>query len=276
MDVVKKTKECAFHLSDIKDDICMEDEVIDKLKTFAKNIKKINVLNPKDTVEKLKKIYNCDSESCLLTQDDIRTNIGESTANDQLEKRFKPSGPFDSDEWFSNINIDKVLDQIAIKYKEKKFLHIEFQMRDFEKAGGTLSNIDLAEEYNRGIRCFGVVFNTDISSGNGEHWFSIYGDLTKEPFTIEYFNSTGEEPLPEITTWMKNTKHKMEKKLNKKVKDVVVTKIVNQKDRHSCGSYSLYYIISRLEGVPYTHFSKNKIGDKVMHEFRYHLFRKEK
>ena len=46
----------------------------------------------------------------------------------------------------------------------------------------------------------------------------------------------------------------MEKTLNKKVEDVVVTKIVNQADNHSCGSYSLYYIISRLEGVPYSHF----------------------
>ena len=69
----------------------------------------------------------------------------------------------------------------------------------------------------------------------------------------------------------------MEKTLNKKVNDIIVTKIVNQVDNHSCGSYSLYYIISRLDGIPYKHFSNIKIGDETMHKFRKeHLFRQSK
>ena len=164
--------------------------------------------------------------------------------------------------------------QIERKYKSKNFLHIEFQMRDFEKANGSLSKIDMVEEYKKGVRCFGVIFNTDVSSGNGEHWFAIFGDFSKTPLTIEYFNSSGDDPLPEIAKWMKDTKNKLEKELKKPAKDVIVTKLINQEDNHSCGSYSLYYIISRLEGVPFEYFTKNIIGDKKMHEFRYHLFRK--
>ena len=278
MELPKNPKECAFHIDvDGKKEICMEDAIIDELKTYATNIKKLNVSGKKDTIDKLKEVLDCQTESCILTKSEIKDAIGHDKAVKQLDERFKPEGPFDSDQWFSNINIDKVLDQIAIKYKKKKFLHIEFQMRDFEKVGGELSKIDLAKEYERGIRCFGVVFNTDYSAGNGQHWFAIYGNFSKEPFTIEYFNSTGQAPLPEISSWMKKTKHHMEKTLNKKVEDVAVSKIVNQADNHSCGSYSLYYIISRLEGVPYSHFSKTKIGDAVMHEFRkHHLFRQSR
>lgn len=276
MEIPHEPKECAFHIDSDKNETCMEDGVINKLREFAKNVKQIEVTDKKDTIIKLKKILNCDSESCILTKGEIKDFIGHDETSKQLATRYKPEGPFDSFAWFSNINIDNVLKQISKKYKDKKFLHIEFQMRDFEKVGGTLSRIDLAEEYkNNGVRCFGVVFNTDYSSGNGQHWFSIFGNFHTEPFTIEYFNSAGDEPLPEIASWMKKTKHHLEKTLGKKVNDIVVTKIINQSDNHSCGSYSLYYIISRLEDVPYEYFTKNKIGDSLMHKFRKnYLFRK--
>jgi len=279
METVKQTDDCAYGLKKNKGDICMEEAVVDKLKKFMEKDKKIVVKNSIDVINNLKKIYNCKYESCLLKQNEIVDVIGDNEVSNQLYSRFKPHGPYDSTQWFSNVNIDKVLDQIADKFKHKKFLHIEFQMRDFADTGGTLSRIDLAEEYNKGMRCFGVVFNTDKSSGSGEHWFSIFGDLSKEPFTIEYFNSAGGQSyddLPEISLWMKDTRNYLCKKLSKKAIDVVVTSIVNQSDNHSCGSYSLYYILSRLEGTPYKYFEKNKIGDKLMHEFRFNLFRKEK
>jgi hypothetical protein len=186
----------------------MEDGVIEELKTFATNVKKIsNMKNNIDVIDKLKKVYDCKNESCILVQGEIRDVLGKNVADEQLANRFKPEGPWDSYQWFSNFNIDGVLDQIAEKYKEKKFLHIEFQMRDFEKVGSKLAQIDLAKEYERGIMCFGVVFNTDVSSGSGLHWYAIYGDFNKEPFTIEYFNSSGEDPQTEISSWMKKTKN---------------------------------------------------------------------
>jgi hypothetical protein len=273
MDLLKETNECAFNI-EAKSGVCMDDTIVNKLEKYATDVKNLIVKRGKDTIDKLKNIFNCKNESCLLTKSEIKDVIGHGTAENQLDNRFKPEGPFDSNEWFSNVNIDKVLEQIAIKYKEKKFLHIEFQMRDFESTGSELSKIDLAKEYNNGVRCFGVVFNTDISSGRGQHWFSIFGDFNSEPFTLEYFNSTGQDPLPEISQWMKKTKHHMEKTLDKKVNDIIVSKISNQSDNHSCGSYSLYYIISRLDDIPYKYFTKNKIGDTTMHTFRqHHLFR---
>lgn len=278
MEITKEIKECAFHIKN-NNGICMEDEFINELKTFAKSIKKITITDKKDTVNTLKKILDCNTESCILTKQEVKNFIGNDKVSKQLEARFKPEGPYNSDDWFSNFDIDKVLDQVAIKFKDKNFLHIDFQMRDFAKnSNSELVKTDLAAEYKKGIRCFGVVFNTDYSKNNGQHWFAIFGDFSKKPFTIEYFNSSGEPPLPEITAWMEKTKHHLSKEIpDIKVETVIVSNIVNQTDNHSCGSYSLYYIISRLEGIPYEYFTKNKIGDELMHVFRkYYLFRHSK
>jgi hypothetical protein len=270
----KKGNDCAFNVTSNGSSVCMEDEVIKKLQTFIKNIKKLDVSDEKDTILQLKKIYNCNSESCILSQEEVKQNIGHSEVEKQLTERYKPSGPLDKKEWLSNVHIDDVLGQISKKFADKKFKHIPFQMRDFQEMNSELATTDFVREYKEnGIRCFGVVFNDDKSTGGGTHWTAMYGDFTKEPFTIEHFNSSGAGPKNEMREWMVKTKHKLEKELGKKVEVREVSKIEHQKDQSSCGPYSLYYIISRLEGIPYTSFEKHRIPDSVMWDFRHHLFR---
>ena len=276
MELEKNPQECAFHIK-TNDNVCVEDDVIGILQIFAKSIKNIkNIFSKKDTIDKLKDVYECKSESCLLKQSEIIEVIGSDKVNKQLKERIKPEGPLDKETWFSNINIDSVLEQIEKKYKNKHFKHITYQMRDFQEVNSDLAKINFAKEYQNGVRCFGVVFNDDVSTGKGTHWTAMFGDFTKEPFTIEHFNSSGAGPKNEIREWMTKTKHKMEKELDKKVEVKEVSKIQHQEDNNSCGVYSLYYIISRLEGFPYTVFEKTRIPDKVMWEFRTHLFRPDK
>jgi hypothetical protein len=273
----KKINECAHNLNKKSGEPCMDPNIIkDNLSKYAREKHNLNVNNIHDTIGGLKTACKCDSESCLLTKPHIKNILGDGVIQQQLQLNFKPSGPHDSNDWFSNDNIDDVLKQIAIKYKHKHFLHIGYQMRDFIAKNSDLAKMDFVDKYKKGIRCFGVVFNTDSSYGRGQHWYSIFGDFSKEPFSIEYFNSSGQPPQKEILEWMKKTKHNIEKGLNVKVNDINVSDgIVNQVDNHSCGSYSLYYIISRLEDIPYENFSKNKIGDELMHKFRkYYFFRK--
>jgi hypothetical protein len=50
-----------------------------------------------------------------------------------MKEYFKPEGPRDSTKWFSNTDIDSVLAQIQKKYIDKHFLHVPYQMIDFEK-----------------------------------------------------------------------------------------------------------------------------------------------
>jgi hypothetical protein len=262
--------DCGFHVVK-KDEFCSPDTVVDKFKQLMQ-------LEPSSTniLADLKKKYNCDNEICILNTGDAKTLIGHENVTKVINSYFKPTGPRDNNKWFSNTDIDSVLSQISKKYTDKHFYHVPFQMIDFEKTGGALAKLNWPEKYDAGYRCFGTVFNTDFSTGGGKHWFAIYcsfQDVDKE-FTLEYFNSSGELPMNQINMWMKRVKHEWQPHFKKSINDTVVTRIVNQQDEWNCGSYSLYYIISRLDGVPYSHFKTHAIGDDNMQEFRQYLFRK--
>lgn len=290
--------ECAHGL-DPNAKTCIDEELSEALESALDNLKEevarlpkkdkyiSNLDNSDDvnpSIEIIKNITGCKNESCALEHPKIKNVLGYDFVQRKVEELFKPEGPYDSNQWFSNSNIDEVLSQIAEseKYKHKNFKHIPYHMNDFQNHNTELKNTDFAAEYIKGIRCFGVVFNTDKTSGRGQHWFAGFGDFntkgTKDdPFTIEYFNSSGNSPSAEIKKWMCDTKNNLCHKIKKEVEVITVTDIVNQRDNHSCGSYSIYYIISRLNGIHYTHFANNKIGDDTMHDFReYYLFRKNK
>lgn len=304
---------------------CINPKIFIEFKKIA-DYYNIKYNNDDDLIEKLTNHLKCthNTISCLIDKiinSSEQFNIDENILYKQVDN-LKPPGPFDSNEWFSNINIDSILEQFEDLFKDKHFLHVYFHMRDYKKANTdtdekkNLNILKFSEYYEKGIRCFGVVFNTDVSSGSGEHWFSIFGDFSQIPFTIEHFNSSGDTPLPEIYELMCDIKHEMIKYLhdknitsNKKIqknintdetfseyyenkdyepsneiickksddkiniiKCINVTEIVNQSDNHSCGSYSLFYILCRLCGISYKIFEKNKIGDKLMHEFRRNIF----
>lgn len=269
MEIIKKTTECAFNI-DTPDNICIDDNLIKKLHAFAKKNKNITTNNPRDSIKQLQSAYNCDTESCIFKQNEIINYVGHSEIHEQFKHRFKPPGPYNTEDWFSNTHIDSVLKQIEITFQKKKFLYIKFHMIDFLESETELARFNVVDAYNKGIRYFGVVINTDKSSGNGEHWFAIFGDLSKEPFTLEYFNSAG-GTIYTIDTWLTDMKNTITKDLHKRAEYVKVVKDRLQYDNHSCGSYSVYYIICRLSGISY---DKLNIDDNAMHEVRYHIFRK--
>lgn len=263
--------DCAHNLQ--SRDSCIDKDVINKLSVLVNTDNKI-IKDTKDITKNLKQIYNCETEVCLLEKKEVIDVIGYDTANNQLKENFKPNGPLDKNKWLSNYDIDDVLKQFSKKKENANFKHIPFQMRDFEEVGGELATTDFIKEYNEnGIRCFGVILNDDISTGRGTHWTAMFGDFRKEPFTIEHFNSSGTGPKNEVRVWMTKTKMLLEKHFNTKVNVVEVSKIHHQMDNSSCGPYALYYIISRLENIPYEKFQEKRIPDSEMWEFRKVLFR---
>lgn len=269
--------DCAFNIEK-NGEFCAPTEVVDKLKqvigNYGAGLSKI-IIDDKIVLSTLKTKLGCENETCVLKHPDISNIVGADTVNKIIHENFKPIGPRNNTNWFSNNDIDSVLRQVQKKYTDKKFLHIEFQMIDFAKIGTALAKLDWPTKYSEGYRTFGTVFNTDKSTGRGQHWFSIYASVEdSEPyFTLEYFNSSGEDPMDEIVSWMKDVKLQWQPFFVKKIKDMVVTHIVNQEDNHSCGAYSLYYIMSRLSGTPCQYFAHNAIGDENMLEFRKYLFR---
>lgn len=221
--------------------------------------------------KKIKQETKCDTELCLVTSEPFKELKGPKCTDYILKTYFKPIGPADTTEWLDNVNIEEVLDQAHEKWPE--FLPLPFQMIDFADTNTELATIHIptiAKSYNT----WGVVINTDKSHVNGGrggiHWFALFGDMRKQPWTVEYFNSSGELPLPRIRDLFKKVAEQ-----DPDLKFVIASTFQQQHDGHSCGPYSLYYILSRLEGVPVSYFQKNTIGDKVMLKFRKFLFRSD-
>ena len=209
---------------------------------------------------------DCLNESCV-----VKKVLPIEDGDNVLTKYFKPAGPRNTTELLDNFNIDDVLEMWA-KTKFPRFYHVYYQMIDFEDYNGELAKVDISKLIKK-YDSLGVVMNTDVSTGSGIHWFCLYCDLSAKPVTLEYFNSSGNPPRKQIQAWLIRTKQLLAEK--KIACDIIrVSNIEHQKDTETeCGPYSLYYIWSRLNGIPYKHFDQSRIKDKKMQEFRETLFR---
>jgi len=222
-------------------------------------------------IEEAKKATDCQTESCVV--DKLTPQIGYHKAQEELKERFKPEGPSHSTDLLSNFNIDDVMAQWVKKFN--RFYHITFQMIDFAKMRTELATIDFQKHYNNSNKdTFGVILNTDVSTGGGIHWFALFVDFRSNPITLEYFNSSGEFPYPQVHEWLNDKKFELEDKFGAPVKIVIVGDVQYQKDHHSCGPYSLFYIYGRLNGYsPKIFKNTDLVNDRNMLEFRKHLFR---
>ncbi len=273
--IFDKPNECKFDVAH-PSNVCAPPKMVNKMKEYIeKKHKKSVPANPDAIISNMKDLLDCNSESCIFKNADFKEFAGINQLNSILDQIFKPEGPANDFGLLSNFNIDDVLDQFESKFANRKFLHIPFQMRDFETVGTQLATIDLAEQFKKGIKTFGVVLNTDKSSGNGIHWFCLFGEHYGDKIILEYFNSSGKPPLPEIQIWLQKTKHHLNKSLKIPVDIHYSTGIYFQHDDHSCGVYCLCYIWCRLERIPPTWFKSENFNDKLMHKARKNLFRWE-
>lgn len=275
--------ECALHVHG-ETGVCAFDSDMKYLRGFLKSLNDpaAKVAAPKgELIEEIKKVLGVTRESEIWAHPQFRDYIGDDVAQNVLRMRFKTNGPATSTALLDNRNIDDTLEQWSIYARKlfgKKFYHVPFQMIDFAYTGGQLADLDMGALKQDGYDCFGVVINTDRSSGRGKHWFCLYGDMhhtgTKEdPLTLEYFNSSGNPPMNEIAVWMEKACFDLLKTYG------LHCKIIRSMDRRiqmshtECGMWSLLYIKSRLENHPPQWFYTVGANDKDMIDYRKHLFR---
>lgn len=277
--------ECAFSVAakeKIVDGVCSDNFTIDKIKEFLvkhTDVKEDELGGDKsDVVEVAKEALGCSSESCVVEYGKFREFIGHSNATKAIE-RFKEPGPANSNKWLNNSNIDNSLAEWEKMFPD--FLHVPFQMSDFDdpKVNTELNNIDLAKEFDK-YKCMGVVLNTDVSSGQGIHWYCIFVDhRNPSKITIEVFDSAGGIPPGSVIRWVARQRLSLSRKFkDAKVEDLLVTRQNKlQYSTTECGVFSLWYIFCRLHDVPYTYFTKaGSVTDEMMLNFRKYLFRASK
>jgi hypothetical protein len=153
---------------------------------------------------------------------------------------------------------------------------IDFSAPDPYKRDGTAKclyketcELNLVDEYNKGIRGIGMIFNLDPHFKGGSHWVSLYINIKniKKPF-VGYFDSYGYKVPALIAKLMRSFKLQISTcKLGYNARRF-------QYGDSECGMFSMYFIVCMLCGIPFNDFCKDSVNDDYMLQLRKIMFSK--
>ncbi len=165
-----------------------------------------------------------------------------------------------------------------------EFRHSLTKLKKINKPDSTF--VSKISTYNNApLTSYGIICNTDSSKGRGQHWFCIFistdqldpDDTSKPWIRIELFNSAGGGCSDKnFNIYWNNQAMEISKATGLKCTFDEITSIQHQSDdTGNCGSYSLFYIYSRLNHCLPSEFDdpKNPITDYAMLKFRSVCFR---
>ncbi len=245
-------------------------ELLEIAKTFNEYIKKENLCNKNVCVIKKeiplhqtkamlwKSIYKrfyklCKTESCWTNLDFIKT------MDEDLYKKlkfftFKPLTTKTSQSWLSTQNINEVLQQYELNYKNT-FQFLGAQPADISRITDLLF---------KNKKYYGIIFNTDTHDKPGKHWVAAFIDTSTK--TIDYFDSLGKL----CNNYIKNF-------FDKYFKDYTFNynKVKHQIDDYNCGIYASFFIIKRLSGFTLKEINNKIISKNAMDKYREILFRRQ-
>lgn len=210
----------------------------------------------------------CDTEWCWLKQLGIKDNGS-----------FRPVRPVGKTAWLGTSDIRNVLKQYEQIYPD--FIFLGPVPMDFcQLAGNEVCNINLKSCKRNGKTKIGIVFNTDPSNKPGQHWISMFIDISNSDprrHEIGYFDSYGMAPLsPEIRSLVKAIKAQnphIKLKLNCG-DEMCAGSIRHQMQNSECGVYSISFIVARLTGQSWEDIVlRNRWTDQDMVDKRKHFFR---
>jgi len=241
-------------------------------------------------IENLRKVYNSEYPTSKIPEGSMKQTWS------RLKSRFhdicsgaecvvqslisKPTAPSswnkNTHEWLSSIEIDNLEKQYAKVFKN--YHYIGSIPIDFDKKSQTgtcvvssLCSMDITGLYKKGYTQIGIVFNTDVSTGPGQHWVALFCDIRPEleyP-RITYFDSYAEKPEKQIQVLMKRWKEHWDSGgVHTKPMEMSYNKTRHQFQDSECGMYSLYFHYCCLMGIP----MEKRIPDDVVRSMRGLLF----
>ena len=216
-------------------------------------------------------------EHCLLDKALLNEEEKKSLRKDYLRPRRPKAWDKDPDMWLDNFNILHVMKQYQEAFPWFNFLGvfpIDFSAPDpysGEKKclHKELCELNLTNEYNKGIRGIGMIFNLDPHYKGGSHWVGLYININniKKPY-VDYFDSYGYATPPLIARLMRSFKLQVKNcQLGRNARRF-------QFGQSECGMFSMYFIICMIHGIPFKDFCKDSVSDNFMLELRKILFSK--
>lgn len=191
----------------------------------------------------------CKQESCWL-----KHLMEKNLNNELLQYTFAPKSPYSWKEnpttWLNSLDIENVMIQYEKKYSNFEFIGpspIDFNTKKLygECVWNELCNFNLKSKISKKKDKIGIIFNTDPHYLDGSHWISMFIDISKQK--IYFFDSVGDLPPKQIYNFVKNITNQGIK-INKNFKFIMNHPVEHQEENTECGMYSLFFIITMLEG----------------------------
>jgi len=235
---------------------------------------KITTNSPKEIHKQLAIFFQslCNKESCWIKHSsEFSGNVK------SLLESFSPESPKEwkknPNEWLTSVDIMNVMKQYEKAYKCFDFIGpspIDFDTRKMygECVWDELCNFNLEKQIKDGKTKIGVIFNTDPHDKSGEHWISLFINITDHD--IFFFDSTGDPPPKEISVFMKRVQDQgMQLSPPITFKIDSTEGVEHQYGNTECGIYSLYFIVHMLENKNTKHYLKTHIlKDGYINKFR--------
>lgn len=260
--------------SDTSNGSCLDTKLIKKIGKILNKKKNIEIdlsqsdeFIHNDILEVMNNLYNCNSESCILSLKDILKLLGND--KNKLKKSFKPVMPDDwegdDNAWLSTDDIEESLKQY--QNKDKNFYFYGAVPIDFSDCSvSNLCSFNLNEHIKKKKDKIGIVFNTDPHTKDGQHWISMYVDINGRNMNgrggIYYFDSYGRKPPKQIKNLINKILKQSEKckcNLNYFYNDKCYQSINAQ-----CGMYSIHFIKKMIENISFNDFLESGLSDKLM------------
>jgi hypothetical protein len=282
--VMYKDENCSPGESDVNGS-CLDSEMI---MILAKAMNKMSPGNPKlkimdlnkstedihgDICQNISRISSCSSEACWGTIKSLSNEMG--SHRSKMPGYFRPMMPDswrkDYNKWLSTFEIEDVLNQ----HKSDDSFHFYGAVpMDFKKCSvSNLCSFNLKKHLKAGKTKIGIVFNTDPSTKDGEHWISMYVDLANHNSgndAIYYFDSYGDKPSKEVAALIKKIK-KQGTDIGKNIM-YFYNDEPYQKKNSQCGMYAIHFIKQMLEGISFEEYLHSKLSDKMMIRLRDEYF----
>jgi hypothetical protein len=231
--------------------------------------------SPKDIHKKLDEYLKnvCNNEACWLKQKGAFGKVDDKLIEESFAPVSPPEWNKNPNEWLSSNDIIKVMKQYERAYKCFDFIGptpINFNTRKLygECVWEELCNFSLNDVIKKGKTKIGIIFNTDPDYKPGQHWISMFINITKK--TIFFFDSTGDPPPKEVKSLINKIKKQGENhspKIHFKIDSN--EGVEHQYKDTECGIYSLFFIIHMLEDKTNEHYLKTHIlKDDYMEKFR--------
>ena len=222
-----KPVQCSPALDNNNDVTCYSNDTLETMKALWNTKHAHDIISATDPIKiwailREKFVNVCDTEKCWMRQNFAKGKLG----RDIEHYTFAPDAPkswsANPTEWLSSIEISTVMNHFEKYYMQFSFIGpspIDFDTSsvDDKCVWPELCNFNLTKMLAKRKTKIGIIFNTDVHTGEGEHWVSMFIDLTAKPQPyIFYFDSAGEK-IPEKIEKFANTVIEQGKQLTKPI-----------------------------------------------------------